>query len=56
MPTVMSFVKKHSLTISHQHFELNCELTVALPLLQKELLKNELKEIKSIEITIKGIY
>ncbi len=56
MPSVMSFVKQHHLEISQQHFELNCELTVALPLQQKEILKNELNDLKSIEITIKGIY
>lgn len=56
MPTTMSFIKQHSLTIEKQNFELTCELIIALPLNKKEVLKTELSDLPSMEITILGIY
>ena len=56
MPTTMSLIKHHSLTIEKQNFELNCELKIAIPLNKKEVLKQELLDLSSMEITVLGIY
>lgn len=56
MPAVMNVIKQHSLTLQNQNFNLECELTIALPLEQKELLKKEFVNLQSMEISILGIY
>lgn len=56
MPTTMSFIKQHSLYIEKQIFELDCELVIALPLNKKEILKQELVDLPSMEISVIGIY
>lgn len=56
MPSTMSFIKQHLLAIEKQNFELDCELLIALPLHKKEVLKQELSELSSMDITVLGIY
>lgn len=56
MPSVMSSVKQHNLQIDHQQFEVNCELTISIPLNQRELIKNELNALFSMEMSILGVY
>lgn len=56
MPSTMSFIKQHTLSIEKQNFELECELQIALPLSKKEILKQELLDLPSMEITVLGIY
>lgn len=56
MPSVMSLVKQHNLQIDHQQFEVNCELTISVPLNQRELIKNGLSALSSMEMSILGVY
>ncbi len=56
MPPVMSFIKKYTLRIEKQEFEINCEMILSLPLNQKENLKNELADLSTLKLIILGIY
>ena len=56
MPSVMSFIKKYTLRIEKQEFEINCEMILSLPLNQKENLKNELADLSTLKLIILGIY
>ncbi len=56
MPSIMSFIKQHNLQTSQQHFELNCELVLALPLAKKENIKQELADFSSLEMSLLGTY
>jgi hypothetical protein len=52
----MSFIKQFNLFIKTQNFEINCELIISLPLEKKEILKKELLNLQSMELSIVGIY
>ena len=56
MPSTMSFIKQFNLFIKTQNFEINCELIISLPLEKKEILKKELLNLQSMELSILGIY
>lgn len=56
MPRVMEWIKKHNIEATNQQFELSCSLNLALPLLQKEMLLEELADLGDIEINFLGEY
>lgn len=55
MPSIMSFVKKHELSIKEQKFELDCELTLELPISSKTTIMKELNDFRTLEIIDLGI-
>lgn len=56
MPIVMQLLKINSIEQRNQDFGLNCKLEALLPLNKAIFIKDELKKIKSIRLTVKGIY
>jgi uncharacterized YigZ family protein len=56
MPWIMNYIKQCDLTLLKQNFELICTLQLALPLNKKEVIKKELLDLPSVELTIVGIY
>lgn len=56
MPDVMGWLKNANLVYSHQNFEIECSLEVALPLKLKEKLLNEMSSFDVIDIVELGEY
>lgn len=56
MADIMSWLKKSNLDYQNHVFEINCQLEVAMPLNQKELLLAELSEFEELELTDLGEY
>lgn len=56
MPKVMEWIKKQNLESSNQVFELSCSIELGLPLLQKNILKEELSDLGEIEVKFLGEY
>lgn len=56
MPDVMNWLKRMNLEYTNQHFELNCEIDIQLPLEKSQDLKDELSAIGEIKLTDLGEY
>lgn len=55
MPEIMNWLKHEGLTYTNQVFELECQLEVALPLLKKQQLLNELNTF-DVKLKALGLY
>lgn len=56
MPDVMNWLKRMNLEYTNQHFELNCEIDIQLPLEKAQNLKDQLSGIGEIKLTDLGEY
>lgn len=56
MPDVMNWLKQSNLVYKNQHFELKCELEVALPLNEKGNYLNEISSFGFEEVIVLGEY
>lgn len=56
MSSVMIFVKRNDLEACDQKFEVDCELTLSIPLLKEKSIISELNEIHGLSYKLIGIY